>query len=82
MDELEVRRLSLAVGLATARRDEQALMGLLSGLDPDVAGALLVGLATSWVGVLELLLAEQGHADPGAAVLELLRQEALEAAAE
>lgn len=82
IDVLEVRRLTLAVGLASVQGGGEQVAPLLEGLDGQSASALLIGLAGSWVNALELLLAEQGHADPRAAVLELLRQEALEAAAE
>ncbi|MEU7380939.1 hypothetical protein AB0A91_13190 [Streptomyces sp. NPDC042207] len=79
---LEVRRLALAMGIASARRSEDDVAALLQGLDGQMASALLVALSRSWVEALELLLAEQCHADPGARVLQLLRQEAIEAAAE
>ncbi|MCT9078774.1 hypothetical protein [Streptomyces fulvoviolaceus] len=82
IDALGVRRLTLAVGLAQAQGGAERVAPLLEGLDGQSASALLISLAGSWVRALELLLAEQGHADPRAAVLELLRQEALETAAE
>ncbi|MEU0786988.1 hypothetical protein ABZ341_36180 [Streptomyces sp. NPDC006173] len=79
---LEVQRLTLAVGLASARGSLEDVAELLQGLDAQAASALLVSLSRSWVDALQLLLAEQGHVDPKAAVVELLRQEALETAAE
>ncbi|MEU9183362.1 hypothetical protein AB0D14_02090 [Streptomyces sp. NPDC048484] len=82
IDALELRRLLLAVGLASVQGGGERVAPLLEGLDGQSASALLIGLAGSWVNALELLLAEQGHADPKAAVLELLQEEALEVAGE
>lgn len=81
-DVLALRRLTLSVGMASARGSEEDVAELLQGLDAQMASALLVSLARSWVGALELFLGSEGHEDPKAAVLELLQEEALEAATE
>ncbi|MFT9670514.1 hypothetical protein ACMZ5F_11395 [Streptomyces rhizosphaericola] len=82
VSEKEVRRLLLALGLATARQDEQSLLELLADLDSDTAGALVVGLLTSWVGSVEMSLRLQGAASPLADTITLLKAEALEVAGE
>ncbi|MFE7229884.1 secretion protein HlyD [Streptomyces sp. NPDC057596] len=82
VDVLELRRLTLSVGIASARGSEEDVAELLQGLDGQTASALLVALSRSWVNALELFLGAEGHPDPKTAVLELLRAEALEAAAE
>lgn len=79
---LELRRLTLSVGMASVRGSEEDVADLLQGLDGQTASALLVSLSRSWVNALELFLGAEGHADPKAAVMELLQTEALETAAE
>lgn len=72
----------LALGLATARQDEQTLLELLADVDPDTAGALVVGLLTSWVGSVETSLRLQGSVSPLADTITMLKAEALEVAGE
>lgn len=77
----EVQRLVLALGLAAARDDTQAMADVLAGVDPETAGAVVIGLAHAWVGALDSALDGDGVPDPRAATLALLQAQALETAA-
>ncbi|GAB3169822.1 hypothetical protein [Streptomyces incanus] len=77
----EVQRLVLALGLAAARDDSQAMADVLAGVDPETAGSVVIGLAHGWVGALDAVMEGEGSPDPRAATLTLLQAQALETAA-
>ncbi|MFF9861133.1 secretion protein HlyD [Streptomyces tendae] len=82
MDLPGLQRLTLAVGLASARGSDEDVAELVQGLDGDTATALLAALSKSWVNALELFLAAEGHPDPKTAVVDLLQAEAFDVATE
>lgn len=78
----EVKRLTLAASLASAKGDEEGLVALIQGLDPQVRDALVYGLARCLVGVTDQAWAARGAADPRAMTIRVFEIEALELATE
>lgn len=78
----DLERLVYALALAVAQGDEAAAETLLEGLDLVELQALCAGLAGMVVHTVEVLCEKTDQPDPKATAIRLLKQRALQAAAE
>ncbi|MFD3525062.1 hypothetical protein [Streptomyces sp. NPDC058653] len=77
-----MKRLTVAAPLASAKGDDDGLVALIQGLEPELRDGLLYGLARCLVGVTDQLCEAKGAADPRVATIEAFEAEALELAGE
>ncbi|MFJ3088924.1 hypothetical protein [Streptomyces sp. NPDC086838] len=78
----DVKRLVVAAALASAKGDEDGLVALIQGLEPQMRDAMLYGLTRSLVGVTDQAWQAKGAAVPRAMTLASLTAEALDVAGE
>jgi hypothetical protein len=78
----DLERLVYALPLAVAQDDEAATDALLEGLNLVELQALCAGLAGMVVHVVQVLAEKTGQPDPKATAVRLLKERALQAAAE
>ncbi|MEV7427009.1 hypothetical protein [Streptomyces sp. NPDC091212] len=78
----DVKRLLVAVALASATGDEDGLAALIQGLEPELRDGLVWGLTTALVSVMDQACEARGAEEPRAMTLEALRIQALDVATE
>jgi hypothetical protein len=82
MSESQIRQHAFAVLATVLAGDDDGLHDLMSGLDRDELDFLVTGLYALTAGFLVAMLRTHGHDDPRAAALRIVREMAVETAAE